>query len=92
MKQRQDLEIPPGHHYIWLIVEIDNKMITEHEEDVFDKVVLHTPFHMILCMSKAGSERLLQAQYIQSDIGFKHVVGFYEFELACMDRDTNTSM
>ena len=92
MKQKQDLEIPPEHHYIWSIVEVDNETITEDEKDVFDKAVFHEPFRMILCMSKAGSERLLQAQYIQSDIGFKHVVGFYEFELACMDRDTNTSM
>lgn len=42
-------------------------------------------------MSKEGSQRLLKAQYVQSDIGFKRVVGFYEFELAGMDRDANTS-
>ncbi|KAG6874677.1 hypothetical protein C0992_007001 [Termitomyces sp. T32_za158] len=34
-----------------------------------------------------------QTEGIQmSDIGFKRVVGFYEFELACLDRDANTSM
>jgi hypothetical protein len=42
-------------------------------------------------MSKEGSKRLLQAQYIQSDIGFKRVIGFVEFELASLDRDANTS-
>jgi hypothetical protein len=42
-------------------------------------------------MSEEGSKRLLRAQYVQSDIAFKRVVGFYEFELAAMDRDANTS-
>lgn len=46
---------------------------------------------MVVCMNKAGSKRLSEAQYIQCDIGFKRVVGFYEFELAAMDRDANTS-
>lgn len=43
-------------------------------------------------MSKEGSERLAQAQYIQSDIAFQRVVGFDEFEMACVDRANNTSM
>ena len=42
-------------------------------------------------MSPEGSRRIAKAQYVQSDIGFKRVVGFHEFELASFDRDENTS-
>lgn len=43
-------------------------------------------------MTQEGSKRLLSAQYLQSDMAFKRVVGFYEFELAAVDRISNTSM
>jgi hypothetical protein len=42
-------------------------------------------------MSQEGSERLMSARYLQSDMAFKRVVGFYEFELAAVDRINNTS-
>ena len=46
---------------------------------------------LFVCMSPEGSRRIVKAQYVQSDIGFKRVVGFHEFELASFDRDENTS-
>ncbi|KAJ7842138.1 hypothetical protein B0H14DRAFT_2586540 [Mycena olivaceomarginata] len=42
-------------------------------------------------MSPNASRRLLQrGSYLQSDIAFQCIVDFLEFELACMDRDSNT--
>jgi len=46
---------------------------------------------IVVCMSCNGSERLLQAQYLQSNMAFKHVVSFYEFELAAIDQPSNSS-
>ncbi|KAJ3771677.1 hypothetical protein FB446DRAFT_789369 [Lentinula raphanica] len=48
--------------------------------------------HYVRSLLKAGSQRFSQAQYLQSDIGFKRVIGFYEFEIASVDENTNTSV
>lgn len=45
----------------------------------------------VICMTEEGSRRLLNAQYLQIDTSFKRIVGFYEFEVACVDRNANTS-
>ncbi|KAK7061173.1 hypothetical protein R3P38DRAFT_2757690 [Favolaschia claudopus] len=37
-------------------------------------------------------QNLVRVYNLQSDIGFKCIVGFLEFELACLDRDVNTSV
>lgn len=91
LKQAQDSELPIDKHYIRSMIEIDSHAVVQHDEDDFGGGGLASPLRMIVCMSKSGSQRLLRAQYLQSDIGFKRVVGFYEFELAAMDRDANTS-
>lgn len=67
--------------------------MTEHDEDDADIEGSSTDnsLRIIICMSPEGSRRLQSAQYLQSDIGFKRVVGYHEFELACIDRDANTS-
>jgi len=35
---------------------------------------------------------LLQAQYLQSDIAFKRIVGFLEFEIGGMDQNAKISV
>lgn len=90
LKAQQDLHVPPEEHYIRHIAQLDAAGLSEHEEDDSSDC-LDQDLRVVVCMSKAGSERLLQAQYVQSDIGFKRVVGFHEFEMACVDRDANTS-
>jgi hypothetical protein len=71
---------------------IDDATLPAHDEDDND-----TPpssdkkTRIIICMAPDSSARLQQAQYLQSDIGFKRIVGFDEFEIASMDRDANTS-
>ncbi|KAJ7747876.1 hypothetical protein B0H14DRAFT_2541606 [Mycena olivaceomarginata] len=53
---------------------------------------IQSSLKIIICMSPTGSERLFNAQYIQSDIAFRRIEQFLEFELAAMDRLANTSV
>jgi hypothetical protein len=62
-----------------------------HEEDDPVLVGEGDEVQIIICMTQEASERLLAAQYLQSDMAFKRIVGFYEFELAAVDRISNTS-
>ena len=48
--------------------------------------------YIVICMTNEGSWRLREAQYIQSDMAFKRVVDYFEFEMATVDRINNTSM
>lgn len=50
-----------------------------------------TTFRLIVCMTPSHSEALHRAEYMESDISFKRVVGFKEFELVGFDRVSNTS-
>jgi hypothetical protein len=53
--------------------------MTAHDED--DCVETGESLRMIICMSRESSRQLLAAQYLQSDIAFKRVAGFLEFEI-----------
>lgn len=64
-------------------------VLPSHEED--DPERRDEPLRLIICMTKESSARLLEAQYLQSDIGFKRIIGFYEFELGGLDWDSRTS-
>lgn len=72
------------------MVDIDAQGFDSHAED--DPVALSESrrLRFILCMTVEGSELLLNAQYVQSDIGFRRVIGFYEFELGAWERDPTT--
>jgi hypothetical protein len=90
MKSLQDQALLPSEKYIRRVLEID--MIDNGDDaNSADTSDTSEKLRLIVCMTQVGSERLLRAQYLQSDIGFKRVVGMYEFELACVDRDANTS-
>ncbi|KAJ7480618.1 hypothetical protein FB451DRAFT_1446525 [Mycena latifolia] len=93
LKEWQDANVPPEQHYIRKIVEIADFLLDEFDEDSPVGPAAageETPaLRYITCMSPIGSERLLRAQYLQSDIGFKHIEGFLEFETAAM---ANTSL
>jgi hypothetical protein len=91
LKAEQDLQLRHQARYIRRIIE-DSSNFEQHEEDLCDKLDSESSIlQMVICMSEEGSKRLLRAQYVQSDIAFKRIVGFYEFELVAMDRDANTS-
>lgn len=47
-------------------------------------------FRVVICMTREQSRRLALAQYIQSDIAFKRVAGYQEFELGGVDRENKT--
>lgn len=88
LKTQQDL-LPPNEHYIRQVIEITDEL-DKHDEDEPEPEG-HVGLRMVICMSMEGSQRLACAQYIQSDIGFKRIVDYYEFEMACVDRLNNTS-
>ncbi|KAJ6467458.1 hypothetical protein DFH09DRAFT_1254258 [Mycena vulgaris] len=77
--------------YIRCVVDLDANLFTAHPEDEPSlSPAKASRLRFVVCMGWEGSERLLQCQYVQSDIGFKRVVGFYEFELAGWERDAHT--
>ena len=51
-----------------------------HEEDE-PKPEDGDVLQVVTCISPESSQCLVEAQFLQSDIGFKQVVGFMEFEL-----------
>ncbi|KAJ7827331.1 hypothetical protein B0H14DRAFT_3144637 [Mycena olivaceomarginata] len=63
-----------------------------HEEDEPLLLPEEKSTRIIICMTPHSSSRLQKAQYLQSDIGFKRIVGYDEFEISAMDRDANTSL
>ncbi|KAG6847309.1 hypothetical protein H0H93_008916, partial [Arthromyces matolae] len=92
LKEAEDCSLSPEDIYIRRIITIPADTLPVHLEDEPSRNGEKGDINMIICMFKEGSRRLANAQYIQSDIGFKRVVGFYEFELAGFDRDANTSV
>jgi hypothetical protein len=92
LKDLQDARLPASEHYIRRLMIFDNDSIPKHEEDEDDLHFKDTKLRIIVCMSPIASRRLLEhGRYLQSDIAFKRIVDFLEFEMACMDRDANTS-
>ncbi|KAJ7466610.1 hypothetical protein B0H11DRAFT_1733200 [Mycena galericulata] len=90
---KQRIERPLKDRYIRCVVDLDATLFASHPEDEAILVpVKESRLRFIVCMGWEGSERLRNCQYVQSDIGFKRVVGFYEFELAGWERDAHTSV
>jgi hypothetical protein len=89
VKQQQDLHAPLHDHYIRKIIEIPHNPTDVHEEDEPSMPGDSGLLRIVICMSEEGSERLLNTQYLSSDIAFKHIVDFHEFEMACTDRESN---
>ncbi|KAJ6606289.1 hypothetical protein DFH09DRAFT_1299558 [Mycena vulgaris] len=91
LKVLQDEQLPEEEHYIRAVLELDDDSLPSHDEDEPPGPEKKT--RIIVCMAREGSERLQKkGAYIQSDIGFKRIVGFDEFEMASMDREANTSV
>ncbi|KAF7969704.1 hypothetical protein HWV62_26160 [Athelia sp. TMB] len=95
LKDEQDKSLPPEKHYIRTIEEISLDGMPVHEEDEFDYEMLadlRRTLRLIVCMTPAQSRRLSRAQYIQSDIAFKRVAGFLEFEIGGLDNNSQTAV
>jgi hypothetical protein len=87
LKEIQDADLPAALHYIRYIAEVPLSNLSTHEEDDSDET--GDPLRIIICMSKESSWRLLHAQYLQSDIAFKRVTGFLEFEIGGSNQNAN---
>jgi hypothetical protein len=85
LKQIQDAEFPPALHYIRYIAEVPLNSMTTHDKD--DHTENGELLQIIICMSRESSQKLLAAQYLQSDIAFKRVAGFLEFEIGNLNQD-----
>jgi hypothetical protein len=62
-----------------------------HEEDESN---LNTGelLRIIICMTKESSHQLLRAQFLQSDIAFKRVAGFLEFEVGGLNQNAKIGL
>ncbi|KAL0571531.1 hypothetical protein V5O48_010432 [Marasmius crinis-equi] len=98
LKAQQDALLDPKDWYIQRVIEIPLKDVPRRiEDDQWDQgeggFDQHTDvFRLVVCMTPEGSERLGKSQFNQSDIAFKQVVGYYEFEVAGIDRSSNTDV
>ena len=90
MKKCQDEELSVDEVYICYAAKLHSSLnnIIHDEDEVTDT---KTSIRIVVCMSKESSQRLLDAQFVQSDIGFKCIVGFQEFELGGRDFTSRTS-
>ncbi|KAF8835119.1 hypothetical protein BDN67DRAFT_1042907 [Paxillus ammoniavirescens] len=91
VKEIQDRTLPNHHHYIRLAVEVPQAELSgncelDNEGDHDDT---STPLRVVICMLPQNSHRLQAARYLQSDIAFKRVAGFQEFELGGNDPKSN---
>jgi hypothetical protein len=93
LKARQDEQLPKEKHYIRRVLAIE--MDPSHEDDDDDEIreiAKDGRLRIIICMTPEASRRLISSgRYLQSDIAFRRIVGFKEFEVAGMERDANTS-
>ncbi|KAJ7812157.1 hypothetical protein B0H14DRAFT_2818292 [Mycena olivaceomarginata] len=94
LKARQDEQLPKEKHYIRRVLAIE--MDPSHEDDDDDEIreiAKDGRLRIIICMTPEASRRLISSgRYLQSDIAFRRIVGFKEFEVAGMERDANTSI
>ncbi|KAJ7257624.1 hypothetical protein C8J57DRAFT_1074290 [Mycena rebaudengoi] len=94
MKQEQDRYLSSEYTYIRYMEEIPSLGMTYDpaDDDDLDGSDHTVPFRIAVCMAKEGSRRLVKAKYLQSDIAFRRIVGFKEFELGGLERDSRTTI
>ncbi|KAF9002860.1 hypothetical protein BDZ89DRAFT_904984, partial [Hymenopellis radicata] len=89
LKSLQDKDLPVEAKYIRRILELDPSTGLEYSDDEDHE---HESLKIVICMSPSGSRRLAMASYLQSDIAFKRVIGYQEFELAAWDSESHQSI
>ena len=67
---------------------LDSEMTskTNHKEGLEEDL-----YRFVICMTPSSSWGLLRAQYLQSDIAFRRVVGYEEFKIGGWDAECNFS-
>ncbi|KZP19049.1 hypothetical protein FIBSPDRAFT_955798 [Athelia psychrophila] len=92
LKRAQD-ELPPENHYIRYMAEIPLSRLPRYDEDELELATSAvTMLQVIVCMRPASSRRLAAAHYLQSDIAFKRVSKFFEFEIGGLDHNANMAI
>lgn len=82
--------LPPENHYICYMAEMPLSGLPTHDEDDAEPIAsADATLRLIVCMYPESSSRLAAAQYLQSNIAFKRVYGFLEFELGGLDCNAN---
>lgn len=90
LKKVQDESLPVESHYIRRMIHLTNVPVYDEDDPVGDGD--SKDVYIVICMTNESSWRLRKAQYIQSDMAFKRVADFFEFEMATVDRINNTSV
>ncbi|KAF6746587.1 hypothetical protein DFP72DRAFT_823014 [Ephemerocybe angulata] len=72
----------------WIDQQDTNSETTPYIRYMAEVSIKSSPQRICVCMTPESSRALLHATYIQTDIAFKRVTGYLEFELTVMD-DTN---
>ncbi|KAJ3794488.1 hypothetical protein GGU11DRAFT_759104 [Lentinula aff. detonsa] len=94
LKTQQDKLLAPDNQYIRLIIEIPSTSLGPPEEDDIPEddgpLQQDELLRIVICMTSYASNKLVKAQYLQSNIAFKCIVGFYEFEITSVDHYANT--
>ncbi|KAF9029442.1 hypothetical protein BDZ89DRAFT_1249203 [Hymenopellis radicata] len=89
LKALQDEHLPLEERYIRRIIELDPSTGEEYTDGQDHE---RESLKIVLCMYPTGSQRLLQASFVQSDIAFKRVIGYQEFELAGWESESHQSL
>lgn len=90
LKHQQDSLLPADEHYVRQMIEIPADQFNEDSDDLLSDSGQGESLQIVICMTPQASQRFVMAQHLQSDIAFKRVVGFYEFEIASIDSISNT--
>lgn len=78
--------------YIRFMGEFPTLQHSNEDGDIEKSEPVSSPLQIIVCMMKENSVRLLNEKFIQSDIGFKRIVGWKEFELGAQDSVSRISV
>nr|GAT44274.1 predicted protein [Mycena chlorophos] len=95
LRRLHQLNLSVGEQYIRRMICVDRNTLQRHPDSDEDVLIAsdQDAFRMVVCMTPAASMRLHESgQFLQSDISFKRVNGWYEFEMGCMDRRVNTGL
>ena len=88
----QDKTLEPDHQYIQRMEEFSLEGVDIDEDDDPEDCDGGTRniIRVIVCMTPVNSQRLLHAQFVESDIAFKCVSGFLEFEIGGLENGSRT--
>ena len=88
----QDKTLEPDHQYIRRMEEFSLEEVDIDEDDDPEDCDggVGNIICVIVCMTPVNSQRLLRAQFVESDIAFKRVSGFLEFEIGGLENGSRT--